>query len=45
MMESSWFSTQIELLDRQKLKTRLELANAIFGYIRSATTANAATPR
>ena len=33
MMESFWSSMQIELLDRQKWKTRVELANAIFDYI------------
>jgi transposase InsO family protein len=33
MMESFWSSMQIELLDRQKWRTRVELANAIFDYI------------
>lgn len=33
MMETFWSSMQIELLDRQKWKTRVELANAIFDYI------------
>ena len=33
MMESFWSSMQIELLNRKKWKTRLELANAIFDYI------------
>jgi putative transposase len=33
MMESFWSSIQIELLDRQKWKTRVGLANAIFDYI------------
>jgi len=33
MMESFWSSMQIELLNRQRWKTRLELANAIFDYI------------
>lgn len=33
MMESFWSSMQIELLNRRKWKTRLELANAIFDYI------------
>lgn len=33
MMESFWSSMQIELLDRQKWKTRVELTNAIFDYI------------
>jgi putative transposase len=33
MMESFWSSMQIELLDRKKWRTRIELANAIFDYI------------
>ena len=33
MMESFWSSMQIELLDRKRWKTRLELTNAIFDYI------------
>ena len=33
MMESFWSSMQIELLDRQRWNTRVELANAIFEYI------------
>ncbi len=33
MMESFWGSMQIELLNRRKWKTRIELANAIFEYI------------
>jgi transposase InsO family protein len=33
MMESFWSSMQIELLDRKRWKTRVELANAIFEYI------------
>lgn len=33
MMDSFGSSVQIELLDRQKWKTRLELAYAIFDYI------------
>ncbi len=33
MIESFWGSMQIELLNRQKWKTRVELANAIFEYI------------
>jgi transposase InsO family protein len=33
MMESFWSSMQIELLNRKRWKTRVELANAIFGYI------------
>ena len=45
MMESFWSSMQIELLNRRKWKTRVELANAIFDYIeRSSTTDAAAIP-
>jgi len=33
MMESFWSTMQIELLHRQRWKTRLELSNAIFEYI------------
>lgn len=33
MMESFWSSMQIELLNRQRWNTRLELPNAIFEYI------------
>ena len=33
MMESFWSSTQIELLDHKRWRTRLELTNAIFDYI------------
>jgi putative transposase len=33
MMESFWSSMQIELLNRTKWRTRLELTNAIFDYI------------
>ena len=33
MMESFWSSMQIELLDRRKWHTRVELANAIFDYL------------
>lgn len=33
MMESFWSSLQIELLNRQRWNTRVELANAIFEYI------------
>lgn len=33
MMESFWSSMQIELLNRRKWRTRVELANAIFDYI------------
>jgi putative transposase len=33
MMESFWESMQIELLNRKRWKTRLELTNVIFDYI------------
>ena len=33
MMDSFWSSMQIELLNRKKWRTRLDLANAIFDYI------------
>jgi transposase InsO family protein len=33
MMESFWSSMQIELLNRRRCKTRVELANATFEYI------------
>ena len=33
MIESFWFRMQVELLDRKKWKTRVELANAIFEYL------------
>ena len=32
-MESFWARMQVELLDRQRWKTRIELANAIFEYL------------
>jgi transposase InsO family protein len=33
MIEAFWSRMQVELLDRQKWNTRLELANAIFEYL------------
>jgi transposase InsO family protein len=33
MIESFWGRMQVELLDRQKWNTRIELANAIFEYL------------
>jgi transposase InsO family protein len=33
IMESFWSRMQVELLDRQRWNTRIELANAIFEYI------------
>ncbi len=32
MMESFWSSMQIELLNRKKWRTRLDLTNALFDY-------------
>jgi putative transposase len=33
MIEAFWSRMQVELLDRQRWKTRIELANAIFEYL------------
>ena len=33
MIESFWSRMQVELLDRKRWKTRVELANAIFEYL------------
>jgi hypothetical protein len=33
MIESFWSRMQVELLDRQRWRTRIELANAIFDYL------------
>jgi putative transposase len=33
MMESFWSRMQVELLDRHRWRTRIELANAIFEYL------------
>jgi hypothetical protein len=33
MMESFWARMQVELLNRRRWRTRLELANAIFEYL------------
>jgi transposase InsO family protein len=33
MIESFWSRLQVELLDRQRWSTRVELANAIFEYL------------
>jgi putative transposase len=33
MIEAFWSRMQVELLDRRRWKTRLELANAIFEYL------------
>jgi transposase InsO family protein len=32
-MESFWARMQVELLDRHRWRTRVELANAIFDYL------------
>jgi putative transposase len=33
VIESFWSRMQVELLDRQRWRTRVELANAIFEYL------------
>ncbi len=33
MIESFWSRMQVELLDRRRWRTRIELANAIFEYL------------
>jgi putative transposase len=33
MIEAFWSPMQVELLDRHRWKTRVELANAIFEYL------------
>jgi len=33
VMESFWARMQVELLDRRRWRTRIELANAIFEYL------------
>jgi putative transposase len=43
MIESFWSRMQVELLDRHRWKTRVELANAIFDYLEIFHTDNAAT--
>jgi hypothetical protein len=47
MVESFWARMQTELLDRQRWRTRVELANAIFEYIEglSQPTTPALSPR
>ena len=45
LMESFWSRMQVELLNRKKWRTRLDLANAMFEYIEVFHTDNAATPR
>ncbi len=43
VMESFWSRMQVELLDRKRWVTRLELANASFEYLESSTIVGAAT--
>jgi hypothetical protein len=43
MIEAFWSRMQVELLDRHRWRTRVELANAILRTWRSSTTDNAAT--
>jgi putative transposase len=33
MIETFWSRMQVELLDRQRWSTRIELANALFDYL------------
>jgi putative transposase len=33
MIEASWSRMRVELLDRRRWRTRIELANAIFDYL------------
>jgi putative transposase len=33
MIETFWSRMQVELLDRQRWRTRIELANALFDYL------------
>jgi putative transposase len=35
MIEAFWSRMQVELLNRRRWRTRVELANAIFGYLES----------
>lgn len=44
-MESFWARMQVELLNRKRWNTRLELANAIFEYLEISTTGNDVTHR
>jgi putative transposase len=45
VIESFWARMQTELLDRQRWTTRIQLANAIFGYLEISTIGNDATAR
>ena len=44
VMESFWARMQVELLDRRRRRTRIELAYAIFEYLDIFPTGNDATP-
>ena len=41
LMESFWARMQVELLDRRRWRTRIELANAIFEYLEILLTMSA----
>ena len=43
IIEAFWSRMQVELLDRRRWKTRIELANAIFEYLEIGTTGVAGT--
>jgi putative transposase len=45
VVEAFWARMQVELLNRKKWRTRVELANATFESSRSSTTASAVTRR
>lgn len=45
MIEAFWSRMQVELLDRQRWRTRIELANAIFEYLEICTTGAVDTAR
>jgi hypothetical protein len=44
-MIESWGPVQTELLNRQRCRTPIELANALFEYLRFSTTGAGDTPR
>jgi hypothetical protein len=43
MIESFWGRVQTELLNRQRWRTRIELANALFEYLEIFTSADGGT--
>jgi len=45
VIESFWSRMQVELLNRKRWSTRIELASAIFDYWRSSTIASGVTRR